>query len=189
MRLALVLLTLLAIAGAAEAAHASTPANIALVAPLSNDEPIVAWSSVSGTDEYRLTGTIFALRVNANDAFCTPPLADDRQTLTLDETIEASATRFELPLPELPAEDEWFFFDTSVQLQAFDAEGVLLAVGSARGIGETNPLHCATIEPELPLTGSGSARGDGRYSIAYVLATVTVAGALGAFAFRRAVRG
>ena len=184
MRLALVLLVLLAIAGTTAAAHASTPASIALVAPLSNEEPIVSWNSVPGTDRYQLTGTIFALRVNANDPLCAPPLAEDRQTLTLDETIEASVTRFELPLPELPAEDAWFFFDTRVTLEAFDNEGVVLAAGDTGGIAETNPLHCATIEPELPPTGSGEGL-DPQGPTVYLLAAVALAG-VGALALRRA---
>ncbi len=189
MRIALVLLALLVIAGTTEATHASTPANIALVAPISNDEPIITWNSVSGTDEYRLTGTIYALRVNAKDALCAPPLAEDSQTLTLDETIEASVTRFELPLPELPVEDAWFFSDTRVKLEAFDSKGVLLAAANVGGISETHPLYCATVEPELPTTGGGGARADDGDPIAYFLATVIVAGALGAFALRRAIRG
>lgn len=188
MRLALVLLAVLAIAGTTEAAHASTPASIALYAPVSNDEPIVSWNSVPGTDEYRLTGTIYALRVNANDPFCVPPLAGDSRTLTLDETIEASATRFELPLPELPAEDTWFFYDTRVTVEAFDSEGVMLAGGNIMGIGETNALHCATPEPVLPTTGSGSERAAGLGPIAYLIAAVALGG-IGALALRRAVRG
>lgn len=193
MRLAFVLLAVLAIAGTAEATHASTPANITVVGPLLNDEPVVTWNSVSGTDEYRLTGTIDALRVNANDAFCVPPLAEDSHTLTLDETFEASVTQFELPLPKLPAEDAWYFIETSVTLEAFDSEGILLAAGNfaLRMPDVGGNLNCATPTPPavLPTTGSGGARADGRDSIAYFLATVTLAAALGAFALRRAVRG
>ena len=189
MRFAIGLLVLVAMGGATEAAHASTPASIQLAAPLSNDEPIITWNSVPGTDQYRLTGTTYVLRVNARNAFCTPPVSEDEQTLTLDETLGGSATRFELPLAELPAEDAWFFSDTNVTLEAFDSEGVLLAAGNVGGIAETNPLHCATVQPVLPTTGGGGASVGGHHTIVYFLATVIAAGALSALAPRRALRG
>ena len=192
MRPGLALLAGLAIAGTTAAAHASTPANIKLVAPLLNDEPIVTWTSVVGAEEYRLTGTIYALRVNANDAFCTPPLMGDNQTLTLDEAIDGSVTLFELPLPEMPEEDAWFFAETRVTLEAFDSEGITLARGefAQRMPDVGGVLSCETPTPQvvLPPAGSGGARVAAPGPIALLLAAAVLA-TIGALALRRALRG
>lgn len=134
-----------------------TPAQILLQVPLSNDEPLISWQPVSNAVEYRLTGTLLVSRLNAISPFCQSPLVSDQRTLTLDESLDGQITEFQLPLPTLPPEDVWFFFETSVQLLALNKDGVVLAAGNVGGIANGALAQCSTSTPtpQLPPTGQG----------------------------------
>lgn len=136
----------------------------------------VSWTPLGGAAEYRLTGTLLAIRVNASDP-CLPSLAEDRRTITIDERLGADATEFEAPLPPLPPEDRWLVASVNITLRAFDAQGREIAAQAATSVEESACPPAATATPQptvssLPRTGAGQTRGGGS-SVALVF---TVAG-------------
>jgi len=165
-----------------------TPALLSIKAPIGTEDPIITWEATGDIAQYEITGTILAVRINAADPFCTPPLESDSRTLDLGETFEAATTEFRLPLPSLPPQDAWFFSDTVVTVKALDEAGQTIAAGNVGGIAETN-VQCATptVLPVLPDTGDGPT-GEHHWPLALWLA-IGVAGAwlagLGALRARR----
>ena len=138
--------------------------------------PYIAWEPVEGAANYVLAGEIHMLRVNREDPFCTPPVEEHDRTLTFDdeELISAKVDHADLPGPELPPEDAWFFYDVQVQIEARDEDGNVLAAGSQFGIAETGPfIVCPTPPIVLPPTGTGGGEGA-------PLALLAIAGGLAA---------
>lgn len=156
----------------------ATPAELLFHVPLSNEEPLISWPSVAGAVAYRLTGTLLVGRVNAADPFCQRPLVSDQRTITVDETLDSEITQFQLPLPPLPPEDTWFFFQTDVKLVALDGDGAVIAGGAIGGIADGALAQCPTptAMPRLPATGTGAIHStDGQRDL---LAAVFAAGAV-----------
>jgi hypothetical protein len=170
----------------AKGALASTPAQMQINIPLGS-ETVISWASVEGVHHYRLTGTFYAVRSSATS--CVLPLVNEQQTLTINETLSPSTTEFSLPLPALPPEDVWILYDSMGQIQAFDADEVLLAQGNARGIQETASIACATATPGvvLPNTGSGANSPERTWPVAATIAAAiaTMGAVLVAFSARR----
>lgn len=150
--------------------------------------PYIAWEPVEGAAHYVLAGEIHMLRVNREDPFCTPPVEEHDRTLTFDdeELISAKVGHADLPGPELPPEDAWFFYDVQVQIEARDEDGVI-AAGSQFGIAETGAfIVCPTPPIVLPPTGLGG--GGGAPHPLPALAGVLAAAGLAAFAALRGLR-
>jgi len=170
-------------------AHASTPANMQLFVPISNDETVIRWDAVKGAERYELAGTFLVVPVNQGDPFCTPAQGGDAHTIDVDETLHAKTKEFVLHLPDLPAGDVWFVTNSNAQIQAFDEEGVLLAAGGAGAIAETNALcPTETPGPVLPDTGSGAPANDMLAPFAFAAAALAAAGVTLLAAWGRARR-
>lgn len=141
---------------AASATTFSTPGTMEVTVPNGSDEPVIRWRALEGIEHYRLTARYLAVRVHAAAPYCTPPLAEDRRTVEVDEQLDGGVTEFALQLPELPVEDAWYLASGFVQIEAFDADGAVIAAGGGGGVTET-PFCTATATPGpiLPDTGSG----------------------------------
>lgn len=94
------------------------------------------WPPVTAATDLQITGTVLALRVNALDPFCTPPLEADTRTVSIDEELPGDATSYTIPLPVLPPSDTWLVAQDSILLDAFDGE-TLVAQGQRGIIVET----------------------------------------------------
>ena len=145
-----------------------TPPAMGLIVPLGRQLglPYISWEPVEGAAGYRLSGTIRMVRVNRDDPFCTAPVVEDTETLTVgDETlIPPEIDHVDLPVPELSPEDAWFFAEARVQIEAVDGDGNVIAADSGGGIAEsTAPCPNPTPTPGiiLPPTGSGPRSGAG----------------------------
>src|SRR5262245_27930011 len=99
--------------------------------------PRISWKATAGVDHYRLTAKLRALRVNTEDPFCAPPAQADSTTVSVDETLSAATTEFEVSFPPVTGNDAWFVYSTQIQLRAFDGSGTQVGGQGGGFIGET----------------------------------------------------
>jgi len=170
---------------------AGTPPAMGLIVPLGRQLglPYISWEPVEGAAGYRLSGTIRMVRVNRDDPFCTAPVVEDTETLTVgDETLIApKIDHVDLPVPELSPEDAWFFAEAHIQIEAVDGDAYVIAADSGGGIAESTapcPIPTATPGVVLPPTGSGPPSGAGVPASA-LAAVFAIAAATSVFVVRR----
>lgn len=133
---------------------ATPPATAASLDASVDDSGNVTWAAVAGAAGYRVHGTLEAMRVNAVNPFCTPPV-DSPLTLPvdIDVTLGADATRYPSSLPPVAAGDRWYVFRSSVQVDALAPDGTVLTSAGSSGIGETG---CRVDTISAPSTGSAA---------------------------------
>ena len=144
---------------AATLATNSTPTTTPAHLDLNFSQAAFSWSAVVGAMEYRLTGTVFVVRANAADPFCTAPIAPDGRSIAIDATLPAEQTSY-LVLPPLPGVDIWIASTVRAEIQALDLHGAAIASGAVGLVSETQcALPSSTIRlPETGRNGANSRR-------------------------------
>jgi len=89
--------------------------------------------------------------VNRADPFCSPPTESDTRSVTIDQTLDGTATELPVDFPVLPENDAWFVFTTDVGLRAFDGDGRQIGGQLRGGVAEaTCARQAATATAATP---------------------------------------
>lgn len=140
---------------------------------------LIVWGALDGAASYRVVASGEAVRANGDDPYCTPPLADERRTIMIDETVAAPATTLSMGLPQLPAPDRWFVPLFEVELTVLDANGQPISSGGFAAQGEVGCFDEQTggrppaTAGSLPNTGAGA--GDAETPSTLLLALAAIA--------------
>lgn len=132
-----------------------TDAVFGLIGP----SPLIRWRPLAAAASFRLTGSLYAGRVNRADPFCTPPARADTRTIAVDQTLDGTATELPVGLPAISDGDAWFVSNVQVGLRAFDDQGREIGAQLGGGVAEARcarPPTTATPAATPPAAAPGS---------------------------------